>query len=83
MAIGISESAIDQITVEGNTFPVGGAIGVFYQNQDNEYVCSGAIIWDYQSNVIPVLYGKFRADFEFLGFKSQKLVENDQNRHFM
>ena len=57
MAIGISESAIDQITVEGNTFPVGGAIGVFYQNQDNEYVCSGSIIWDYQSNVIPVWGG--------------------------
>ena len=27
MAIGIAESSIDQITVEGNTFPVDGVIG--------------------------------------------------------
>ena len=32
MAIGISESSIDQVTVQGNTFPVGGVIGVFYEN---------------------------------------------------
>ena len=54
MAIGISDSSIDQITVEGNTFPIGGAIGVFYLNDDSEYECAGSIIWDYQSNVIPV-----------------------------
>ena len=37
MAIGVSESSIDQITVQGNTFPIGGAMGAFYLNEDNEY----------------------------------------------
>ena len=54
MAIGISEASLDQITIQGNTFPVGGVIGVFYQNGDGEYVCAGSSIWDYQPNVIPV-----------------------------
>ena len=57
MAIGVSESAVDQITVQGNTFPIGGAMGVFYLNGDNEYVCAVSIIWDYQSNVLPVWGG--------------------------
>ena len=57
MAIGIAESSIDQITVQGNTFPVGGVIGVFYQNAEDSVVCAGSTIWDYQSNVIPVWGG--------------------------
>ena len=70
MSIGILESSIDQITVEGNTFPIGGAIGVFYQNEDNEYVCAGSVIWDYQSNVIPVWEGgeEFSEGQEFFLF---------------
>ena len=54
MTIGITETVIDQITVEGNTFPVGGVLGFFYQNSAGEYTCAGSVIWDYQSNVIPV-----------------------------
>ena len=36
MAIGVSESSIDQLTVQGNTFPIGGAMGAFYLNEDND-----------------------------------------------
>ena len=54
MTIGIAENVIDEITVEGNTFPVGGVLGFFYQNSAGEYTCAGSVIWDYQSNVIPV-----------------------------
>ena len=49
MTIGIDENVIDEITVEGNTFPVGGVLGFFYQNSAGEYTCAGSVIWDYQS----------------------------------
>ena len=57
MAIGISDEALDQITITDGTFPIGSPIGVFYQNNSGEYVCAGSIIWDAQSNVIPVWGG--------------------------
>ena len=57
MTIGMPQSSIDQVTVDGNAMPIGAAIGVFYQDNDDNYICSGSIIWDYQSNVIPVWGG--------------------------
>ena len=54
MTIGISEMVIDEITVEGNTFPVGSVLGVFYQNNIGEFICAGSVIWDYQANMLPV-----------------------------
>ena len=54
MTIGVTEAVIDDITIEGNTFPVGGVLGVFYLNNSGEYTCAGSVIWDYQANAIPV-----------------------------
>ena len=54
MSLGISELSIDQITIEGFAFPIGGVLGVFYLDDNNEYVCAGSSIWDYQSIVIPI-----------------------------
>lgn len=57
MTIGVPQSSIDQVTVDGNAMPIGAALGVFYQDNDGNYICAGSIIWDYQSNVIPVWGG--------------------------
>ena len=57
MAIVIPANSIDFVTVDEQLFPVGNAIGVFYQNLNNEYVCAGSIIWDYQESVLPVWGG--------------------------
>ena len=54
MAIEISENSIDLVTVDGSAFPVGNVIGVFYENLNQEYVCVGSAIWNYQSTVLPV-----------------------------
>ena len=54
MGIHVSQTALDDITVEGNTFPIDAVLGAFYQNGLGEFVCAGSVIWDDQSNVIPV-----------------------------
>jgi hypothetical protein len=73
MTIGIAETAVEQITVEDSTFPVGGVLGVFYQNNIAEYVCAGSVIWDDQANMVPVwsnnelLQGQSLTLFAFVG----------------
>ena len=57
MSFGISESTIDMITLEDSTFPIGGVIGVFYENNASDLACVGSVIWDGQSTVIPVWGG--------------------------
>ena len=54
MTVSVPDDAIDQIFIDNSTFPIGGVIGAFYQNEDDEYKCLGSVIWDFQANVIPV-----------------------------